>query len=337
MDSTRTPGELGLYSFTSTFVAVGRGGLRPMLTCYLLPWSGDRCFWVDECATQEGLLSRLEQSFQETGGTPRTLLTRPVRPLGSLNLEDDAIWSGIFKRFCAHFGCRPDPLGATWASTIGLDAIVEALQQQCFPTLEALQLWLDRKMVATGSERGVLGTLPMAAFVSDKTIFRGVASDGFVLFAGNAYSVPAAYVSRTVWLSRRGRHVVIRSQQGDTLAVHEAAKGHGEVVMQRQHFEAVRRRADRELDSLRRQFLAIFPADERFLTHLIAQRRQGAAVSLRAVLGLATRHHPDVVRSVFGQCLHLNNLSHRFIQGLLRHPAATVPRSFDIMEQGMLF
>jgi len=337
MESTHLPGELGLFSFASTFVAVGRGGLRAVLSCYLLPWSSDRRLWVDEHATQEVLLSRLEQSFQETGGTPRILLVRPVRPLGSLGVEDDAVWSGIFKRFCGHFGCRPEPLGSTWASTVGLDPIAEAAQQQCFSTLEALQLWLERMAVATGSERGALGTLPAAAFVSDKAAFHAVASDGFVLFAGDAYSVPAAYISKTVWLSRRGRHVVVRSQQGDTLAVHEAGKGQGGVVMQRQHFEAVRRRADRDLHSLRRQFLASFPADERFLTHLIAQRRQGAAASLRAVLGLASRHRPDAMRAVFGQCLHLNNFSHRFIQGLLAAPAVSTSRVAETAEQGVLF
>jgi hypothetical protein len=82
-----------------------------------------------------------------------------------------------------------------------------------------------------------------------------------------------------------------------------------------------------------------FPEDDRFLELLLAQRKLGAAQTLRAIFELSKRFRRKRLREIFYQCEKYNNYSHRFIQGMLeadQHPEPIPPAS-PAPAQALLF
>jgi hypothetical protein len=161
-----------------------------------------------------------------------------------------------------------------------------------------------------------LRPLPNKPFLNQEEVSRRACADGFVLHAGDYYSVPQAHAGRAVWIRHGGAFVEIAAANGDPVATHVAGSGRGDVIMNPVHFTAMPRQT-RETRQLQQAFLERFPGQRSFLSLLIAQRRNGACDSLRNILRLADQHRLDSMEAAFQKCIRYNNFSHRFVNGLL--------------------
>ncbi|MBI5542306.1 MAG: hypothetical protein HY901_00330, partial [Deltaproteobacteria bacterium] len=291
------PGTVAYFDVAPVIVPVGGGAQRLVLSCYELAWSGRHCCGLDEQATMETLLWRLEMAFRKTGGVPDRVALRAIRPLVTTRVAQVTAWSTPMARFGQHFGFEP-----VLVDRFRLDGLSGArrwLESSSYDSLDEYLEGLDILAGSADAERDALKPLPAAPFFSGKEAFRRVAADGFVLFAGDAYSVPHAYAGKMVWTRRLEQRVVIRSQDGKLLATHRAGHGHGDVFVNLSHFELWRRRFGKETYQLERTFMERFPQHAPFLSHLVTQRKQGAAASLRHVLSLTARYSNLQLQAAF--------------------------------------
>jgi len=322
------------FTHFSTVLAWKSGVRKFIVSSYHLSEGQAGRFWIDNSASLNPLLARLEQSFQETGGVPECLEVRPLRPLTTSPTWGGLTWSRDFDRFCTHFGCSPtlEPNCPAWYQHEKA-AVQTLLRSTTFNTVAELQHTVEARAFATLDVP--LLPLPAKPFVATGELLCQVAADGFLRFAGNAYSVPISYATKSVWVQTRGDQIIIRAQDGKLLTNHKANEQKDAVVMRLAHFDLAQRM---DFTALRRAFIACFPLDEYFLHCIVAQRKLAAAKTLRAILAHASTCPHNLIRQAFAQCLSYNNFSHRFFQGVLEKPPndssdqATVP-----VEQGQLF
>lgn len=334
------PGQMAVFSFSRVVAPLGRGARRLIVSTCLLPWSQERGLWLDPALNQEALFLRLEAAFGNFGGVPRQLATRTVRPLGHAAADEECPWSRPFLRFCAHFGCEPVAVQCSAPQDTDIpDQVEDLLRHHDWQSLEEVQQALQQRAGPVGRETAYLLPLPERPFVRHKEVFRKVASDGFVVLAGDSYSVPLSYAGNSVWVRHSQGRIVIRSQDGTCLATHLPGDGRGAIRLNPRHFESTRCRAERDQERLVSAFLAFFPQHTSFLERLVAQRKLGAAASLRAVLALTSVHDPQTIEQAFAACLRYNNYSHRFLQGFLDEAALYHgnPDDEPVWVQGELF
>lgn len=309
------PSSAALFSFDRVTVPVGKGAARIVVSTCILLDGQQRCIWADRNLTQETLFTRLETSFSRFGGVPRYIALRAVRPLGQP--DDDNPWLRPFRRFCAHYASQPWRIHGPDRQDGVFREVGELLRGRIFSSIEEVQRELQRLDTTTPHTPSDLLPLPVRPFVRDKEIFRKVAADGFVSFAGDHYSVPAAYAGQLVWVRRHDNRVDICLQDGAHLATHDPGDCHGTIRLEPQHFEATRLQARHALSRLTLRFLSTYPHRQEFLERLVAQRKLGAPASLRAILGLHPSRDSALMEQAFEACLRYNNFSQRFFIGII--------------------
>ena len=332
--------DTAVFTFERITGPIAGGARRLVVSSCSLPVCGVRCLWLDENLTQATLFTRLEASFARFEGVPRQLALRPIRPFGRPLGRRVALVAAI-----------PSLLPTPWLSAGG-----HSLQPSpghgsggahrgrvAAPALAHCRGGAERAEPCSreGSRApGRIITSALPAYVRSQETFRKVGSDGFVTYAGDSYSVPPFYAGQSVWVRRRHNRIDICLQNGSQIASHLPGDGRGLVRLEQQHFEVARRRAQHDLHALRCRFLATFIHHQDFLDQLIAQRRLGAAATLRALFVLARTTDHAELESAIQACLRYNNFSHRFLQGFLeQQPAAAAIVNDDdpIWTEGLLF
>ncbi|MHB1938977.1 MAG: Mu transposase domain-containing protein [Acidobacteriaceae bacterium] len=311
------PSSAAVFSFARVTAAVGKGAERIVVSTCLLPDGQQRYTWADRNLTQEALFTRLEASFVRFGGVPRYIAVRSVRPFGHPAPDDVNPWLRPFRRFCSHYGSQPWRIFGPDQQDGVFQEVGEWLRSHPLSCFEEVQHELQRLHVTTPHPPSDLLPLPSRPFVRNKETFRKVAADGFVSFAGDHYSVPAAYAGQFVWVRRNDNHIQVCLQDGRHLATHEPGDGRGTIRLDPQHFEATRLQARHALCRLTLRFLSVFPHHQEFLERLVAQRKLGAPASLRAILGLVRTTDATAMEQAFAACLHYNNFSQRFLTGII--------------------
>lgn len=329
---------LATFASFPIVVPLGTGARRLILSTYAVRPTVGNCFWLDAQATQGAVLRRLEMSFELTRGVPLTLATRAVRPLGRATTWGEPVWAPPFLRLCTHYGCRPvqGTRDAAWEG-----AIRDALLRRDYANLEEFEETLGSWNSSCEHTEPGLRPLPVAPFITQHEHFRRAAADGFVLHAGDYYSVPQVYAGQSLWIRPRDTQVWISTPSGDVVATHQAGSGRGEVIMDLAHFTS-RQRANRETRMLERAFLGRFPSQQMFLSLLAAQHRKGVADHLKAILRFSNQNSEADMLAAFQKCIRYNNLSHRFLRGLLpgvqeARPAPAAAPLNAIAIQGQLF
>lgn len=329
---------IGTFAFFPIVVPLGTGARRLIFSTYAVRPAAGNCFWLDAQASQGALLRRLEMSFELTRGVPPTLATRAVRPLGRANAWGEPVWSPPFLRLCTHYGCQPvqGMRDAVWEG-----ALHDALLRRNYANLDELEQTLQSWNSSCERPEPGLRPLPAAPFITQHELFRRAAADGFIMHAGDYYSVPQVYAGQSLWIRPRDAQVWISTPSGDVVATHHAGSGRGEVIMDLAHFTS-RQRLSRETRLLERAFLERFPNQHTFLSLLAAQHRKGAADHLKAILRFSNQNSEAAMLDAFQKCIRYNNLSHRFLRGLLPGaqetrpaPVAAPPNAIAI--QGQLF
>jgi hypothetical protein len=322
--------QVAFFDRANVTLSVGGGAQRILLTCYGYNDSGLNCCGLDERSNLDTLLVRLEHCFRVAGRVPDLLALKPSRPFTKPGTHD---WVAPFERFCSHFNIVADSSDAgrrEW-----LREALAWLDSRTHDTLLSCEKGLNGHL-GCGRATVDLTPLPDRPFVSAHDQFRKVAADGFLLCRGDVYSVPDSYCGKTVWVQIRNGQVLICSQEGRRLALHQAGNGTGRVILNLAHFETTRYRLTRDTVALEKAFRLRFPKHDSFLSGLRAQRRQSAPATLRRLLALTAQYSTSAISAALERALAYNIFSSRFIEGLLTvKPSAPEPSSN--YEQGTLF
>jgi hypothetical protein len=136
-------------------------------------------------------------------------------------------------------------------------------------------------------ERDFLTALPETPFPTYREEIRQVYDDGTIPVDGTRYSVPVvgAGKARRVTVRIHPRHIEILNQQGQVIAAHRKPDLPGGLVLNKEHYEGVRRPRP-EPGETERRFLALFPAREDFLRGLKRRMKTLAGVHMAELLRL---------------------------------------------------
>ena len=289
---------------------------RATLSVYRLPWCDQFCFWLDVKAGREVYFDHLIQGFQRTGGAPKTLLVRPTRPFATPQKPD--IWQRTFRRFCQHYGCDRYPWrrhftrGVPW-----LSRLQDTVADTEWSTVELCQAALDRLATelsnGASDTRDELLTLPAQPFCSHQDTPCRAASDGFLRYEHDFYSVPSYCAGATIWVRRTGTLLRFYNEDERLVTQHSVGPGNGTVRLRLDHF----RFPSSEQDRLVQAWRVCFPEDELFLSLLLAQRKLAAAQTLRAILNLTHQVGQGPAPSHLPPVSAVQQLLTRFILGLL--------------------
>ena len=207
------------------------------------------------------LLDGHERAFQWFGGVTLTCLYDNPRNLVLGRAENKVLWHPRFEDFARYYGVTPRACQPYRAQTKGkVESGVKyvkrnALAGRRFGSWDELNGWLKRwclevadvRVHGTTHERPIerfaretltpLGTRPPYRY--ERVQMRQVANDALVTVGGARYSVPVAYVGKTVGVHESAAHYEIFLQ--DQLIARHAKAARHSVVMEPAHYAGLLR------------------------------------------------------------------------------------------------
>lgn len=165
-------------------------------------------------------------------------------------------------------------------------------------------------------ERSLLRALPSIPFDTDEVAAAVVSPHARVEFHGNRYSVPPAWVRKTVTL-RADRSEVRVLHEGHLVARHARSYERGQLIVLPDHrLAALEHRRRSGPTSLEQQFDALGPAARQFHLHL-KSRPVKTSVHLRRLLNLAQLYGRTEVLSAVSRALELATYDAAYVENLL--------------------
>ena len=294
------------------------GGLH--VFCAVLAWSRFRFvrFATDERAATT--LALLAECFETLGGVPAKVLADRMGCLKAGVVANKVIPTPEYVRFAAHYGFVPDFCEAADPESKG---IVENLvgyaksdlmiPQAPFDDLAAAntaaRVWCAQVNAATHSEicavpaerlaieAELLTGLPSLRASIGRLVIRKVDRLSCVRFGSARYSVPTRFIGSAVGLRiEAGRLLVIVPGTGELVAEH-ALVAPGETSVLDAHYGGPRpapRRAVRPKTVQEKDFCALGPVAEAFITGAAAAGNTRLGPELAELNTLRAAHGPDV-------------------------------------------
>jgi len=266
------------------------GGLH--VFCAVLAWSRVRFVRFADDERAETTLALLAECFETLGGVPGVVLADRMGCLKGGVVANVVVPTGLYVRFAAHFGFRPDFCEAADPESKG---IVENLvgyaksdlmiPQAPFGDLVAANAaaagWCVEVNAAIHSEvcavpadrlvieRELLAPLPSLRPSIGRLVTRKVDRLSCVRFASARYSVPTRLIGAQVGLrTDDGRLLVIVTETGQVVAEHVLVAP-GEASVRDEHYGGPRpapRRAVRPKTAAEKDFCVLGPVAETFIT-----------------------------------------------------------------------
>src|ERR1700722_9238504 len=303
------------------------GGLH--VFCAVLAWSRFRFvrFAADErAATTLGMLA---ECFEVAGGVPGKVLADRMGCLKGGVVANVVVPTAEYVRFAGHYGFRPDFCEAADPESKG---IVERLvgyaktdlmiPQAPFGDLAAANAaaaaWCTEVNAAVHSEicavpaerlvteRELLAPLPSLRPGIGRLVTRKVDRLSCVRFGSARYSVPSRLIGQQVGLrADDGRLLVILAGTGEVAAEHILVAP-GEASVRDEHYGGPRpapRRAVRPKTAAEKQFCALGPVAEAFITGAAAAGSTRLASDLAELNTLRAAHGDDVFAAALGRAV----------------------------------
>lgn len=261
--------------------------------CAVLAWSRVRFvrFARDEkAATTLGLLA---ECFEVIGGVPKTVLADRMGCLKGAVVANLVVPTSDYVRFAAHYRFRPDFCEAADPESKGMvehlvgyakrDLMVPQAPFTDLPTANAAAATWCAEINAVAhsqicavpasrleAERELLTELPSLRPRLEQATFRKVDKLSCVRFGSARYSVPTRLIGAPVAVvASDGRVRLLEPVTGELVAEHRLVAP-GETSVLDEHYGTVRpdrpRRAPRPRTATEKQFLALGPVAEAFLT-----------------------------------------------------------------------
>lgn len=335
------PGQQGQFDWSPYTITLGASTTRVIVYCLTLAYSRRKFYFPSLDETQTSIFEALEAGLRHFGGSPKEMLADNPRAFVSCANPLHFEWNRHFLELCGHYSiqpvaCQPGRTktkgkverpffyleqqfikGRAWPS---FDAFARDLAAFCVEELDTLvhSTTGERPIDRFGTERDGLTPLPSHPFVGTREEMRKVSWDCLAAFRGSKYSVPWPYAGKRVWLRcSQGTHLAIRNQKGEEVARHALAEKKGATVMERSHYEGLRKGLPKTRAMLEETFIKMFPEHTPFLEGLFIQHRPNSVAHLRSVLALAEIYSHEALASAFGACREYNTYSQSFVRGLL--------------------
>jgi len=207
-----------------------------------------------------------QHAFAYFGGAPRQVVHDNLKTAVLGRGADGAVhWQPQYLDFAHYYGFAPHACRPYRAQTKGkVERSIGYVRGNFWPGLQAEDLpdlngqargWLDG--TANARVHGTTGVAPCAPcarlpheglttlagkppYDTSLVLPRQASRDCLVSYAGNLYSVPAAYARQRVLLKvTEDDEVVITGAQGEEVARHRATDGHGQRVVQPDHYHGL--------------------------------------------------------------------------------------------------
>jgi transposase len=320
------PGEVLVIDWGTEVLA----GRRTHVFCAVLAWSRYRFvrFAADE--QQATTLAMLAECFEELGGVPKVVLADRMACLKGNVVANVVVPASDYVRFASHYRFRPDFCHAGDPESKGIveNLVGYAKDDLLVPVELDEDPWaggyagLNERARAWGvevngrrhseihavpaerlsTERELLGQLPSLRLeVGPAPMTRKVDKLSCIRFGSARYSVPNRLIGRvvTVLVDERDRVLrVIEPVTGEVHAEH-ALVAPGETSIDDAHYDRPRpaspRRGPRPRTATEREFLALGPVAEQFLTGAAAAGVTKLNTEIATVLTLAAAHGADAL------------------------------------------
>jgi transposase len=293
--------------------------------CAVLAWSRWRFvrFACDERSTTT--LALLADCLQALGGVPRTVLADRMGCLKAGAVANVVVPTADYVRFASHYGFRPDFCEANDPESKGMvENLVGYAKSDLLMPLElfgdpsnltavnaAAAAWCEEVNGVEHSEvcavpaqrlereRELLATLPSLRPRLDRATFRKVDKLSCVRIGSARYSVPNRLIGTQVEvIAGDGKIRVVEPLTGEVVAEHLLAAP-GETRVEDAHYDRPRpdrpRRTPRPRTQTERDFLALGPVAETFLTGAAAAGVNKLATEIADILTLDRSHGRDAL------------------------------------------
>jgi transposase len=257
-------GRQAQVDWGTTWAEIGTQRVRVQLFVMVLGYS--RRLYV-ECTRDQTLASLLtchQHAFDWFGGlTEEILYDNPKTVVLKRDWEGRVIeWHPQFWDFAQYYGftprlCRPYRAQTKGKVESGIKYVKRSfVQGRPFPTWDALNP-MAQEWVRTIADQRIHGTIfrqPAEAFLEERlrphharppyrlhsVLCRKVASDCLVTLETNRYSVPPAYVGRTIEVHWSAEGTIQLYHQGTLIATHRRADGQHQLCVDPVHYQALR-------------------------------------------------------------------------------------------------
>jgi transposase len=288
--------------------------------CAVLAWSRFRFVRFARDETAVTTLSLLAECFEVLGGVPKTVLADRMGCLKGGVVANLVVPTPDYVRFAAHYRFRPDFCEAADPESKGMvENLVGYAKSDLMVPLGAVDdltvgnvaaaAWCEQVNTAVHSEicavpadrldteRELLSGLPSLRLRLDRATFRKVDKLSCVRFGSARYSVPNRLIgSQVEVLTADGKVRVVEPVTGELAAEHSLVAP-GETSIVDDHYGSSRpdrpRRAARPRTQVERDFLALGPVAEAFLTGAAAAGVNKLGTEIADVLTLERSHGRD--------------------------------------------
>lgn len=349
-----TPGETLMIDWGELRI----DGVLVHVFCAVLAWSRFRFvrFAADQKATTT--MGMLAECFEELGGVPKVVLADRMGCLKAGVVANVVVPSPDYVRFASHYRFRPDFCHAADPQSKGMveNLVGYAKSDLMVPLIGAASSGLgDRnasasqwcgevnatvhsEICAVPAERlevelRLLGELPsLRAEFGARPTTRKVDKLSCIRFGSARYSVPNRLIGRTVTVLVEDTLLrVIEPVTGEVHAEH-ALVAPGEVSITDAHYDRARpdkpSRAARPRTQQEKDFLALGPVAEAFLTGAAAAGVTKLSSEIGVVLDLAAAHGDDAVVVALERAVEFGRWRAGDIRSILAtHGQAPTPRS----------
>jgi transposase len=329
-----SPGEVLAIDWGEEIVA----GRKVHVFCAVLAWSRFRFvrFAADE---QQGTtLAMLAECFEVLGGVPTTVLADRMACLKGGVVANVVVPAPDYVRFATHYRFRPDFCHAADPESKGIvenlvgyakDDLLVPLELEEDPWAEGIA-GLNARATAwctevnarvhseihavpdqrLASEQELLGELPSLRLeVGPKPTTRKVDRLSCLRFGSARYSVPNRLIGTTVTVLVDERDRILRVVEPVTGEVHAEHQlvAPGEVSIVDAHYDRPRRdtphRSARPRTPVEREFLALGPVAEQFLTGAAAAGVSKLGGEIAEILTLAAAHGTAPLLAALGRAV----------------------------------
>jgi transposase len=178
-------------------------------------------------------------------------------------------------------------------------------------------------------ERECLLPLPSKRFMRVQPEERKVSLDSFISVKGNKYSVPVAYVGKTVkFRIVYGYKLLIYNKKNTLIAHHELSRGKNEVTRDDLHYKEIQSAVPKSIPEIRRKFVATFERGAEYLEKSSSVIEQ-SSYHARQILKLQELYTPPVLNQILGYCIDHNIFTIEEVKGILKN------KSLEILVENM--
>jgi len=345
------PGEQMLYDWSEYRIAFGAELVRVYVHLLELGWSRYKVLSASVSIKQVDVFEAMEDSFIELGGVASRIQIDNARVFVDDSSVSNFQWNRRFLEFLGFYGINPSRSlpGHPWSKgkverpfSYLEDHFINNRRFSSFENFyEQLKLfeseWNRRVHGVKGKaplelfeeERSKLLELPRSPrtgeylrFVGYQEESRRVTRDCLIAYGGNRYSVPYLYAGKDVWVRvSRGFKLLIFSQVGKLISVHNLRPGRGHVVIDKDHYRGYIRGQDRESflvvsERLRERFRG-YERVEEFLLGAKLQRKTNQNYNLSMIGRLFEDFSDDDCIRAMEESLRYKCFSYAFVKGFL--------------------